>query len=118
MTYRDKGCSSQHLRHTGVRVSTAYGERCSPHLVVIRSVGIIGAGAMGSGIAQVCAQTGWEEGKAHLMTAEDFENSELALITRGPLKGINMTEKRSARPLLPPTHTPHLHNKKKKNDNN
>ena len=28
--------------------------------MVIRSVGIIGAGAMGSGIAQVCAQTGWE----------------------------------------------------------
>ena len=26
----------------------------------IRKVGIIGAGAMGSGIAQVCAQTGWE----------------------------------------------------------
>ena len=60
MTYRDKDCSSQHSRHTGVRVSTAYGERCFPHLVVIRKVGIIGAGAMGSGIAQVCAQTGWE----------------------------------------------------------
>jgi len=28
--------------------------------VEIRKVGIIGAGAMGSGIAQVCAQTGWE----------------------------------------------------------
>ena len=26
----------------------------------IRKVGIVGAGAMGSGIAQVCAQTGWE----------------------------------------------------------
>ena len=26
----------------------------------IRRVGIVGAGAMGSGIAQVCAQTGWE----------------------------------------------------------
>jgi len=28
--------------------------------VEIRKVGIVGAGAMGSGIAQVCAQTGWE----------------------------------------------------------
>ena len=26
----------------------------------IRKVGIVGAGAMGSGIAQICAQTGWE----------------------------------------------------------
>ena len=26
----------------------------------IRKVGIVGAGAMGSGIAQVCAQTGWD----------------------------------------------------------
>jgi len=28
--------------------------------VEIRKVGIVGAGAMGSGIAQVCAQTGWD----------------------------------------------------------
>ncbi len=44
----------------GVKVSTAYWGKYSPLLVQIRKVGIIGAGAMGSGIAQVCAQTGWE----------------------------------------------------------
>jgi len=43
-----------------VKVRTAYWGRYFPHLVQIRKVGIIGAGAMGSGIAQVCAQTGWE----------------------------------------------------------
>ena len=44
----------------GVKVSTAYWGGYSPQLVEIRKVGIVGAGAMGSGIAQVCAQTGWE----------------------------------------------------------
>ena len=29
-------------------------------VVVVRKVAVIGAGTMGSGIAQVCAQTGWE----------------------------------------------------------
>jgi 3-hydroxybutyryl-CoA dehydrogenase len=42
------------------RVSTAYFPADPPTLVTIRKVAIIGAGTMGSGIAQVCAQTGWE----------------------------------------------------------
>ena len=44
----------------GAKVSTAYCQTYSSHLVEIRRVGIIGAGAMGSGIAQICAQAGWE----------------------------------------------------------
>ena len=42
------------------RVSTAYLPADLPTLVTIRRVAVIGAGTMGSGIAQVCAQTGWE----------------------------------------------------------
>jgi len=42
------------------RVSTAYFPADCPTLVTIRRVAVIGAGTMGSGIAQVCAQTGWE----------------------------------------------------------
>jgi len=42
------------------RVSTAYFPADLPILVTIRRVAIIGAGTMGSGIAQMCAQTGWE----------------------------------------------------------
>ena len=42
------------------RVSTAYLPADLPTLVTIRTVAVIGAGTMGSGIAQVCAQTGWE----------------------------------------------------------
>ena len=43
-----------------VRVSTAYFPADHPTLVTKRRVAVIGAGTMGSGIAQVCAQTGWE----------------------------------------------------------
>ena len=43
-----------------MRVSTAYFPADLPTLVTIRRVAVIGAGTMGSGIAQVCAQTGWE----------------------------------------------------------
>ncbi len=43
-----------------VRVSTAYFPADHPTLVTIRRVAVIGAGTMGSGIAQVSAQTGWE----------------------------------------------------------
>ena len=43
-----------------VRVSPAYFPADLPTLVTIRKVAVIGAGTMGSGIAQVCAQTGWE----------------------------------------------------------
>ncbi len=43
-----------------VRVSTAYFPTDYPTLVTIRRVAVIGAGTMGSGIAQICAQTGWE----------------------------------------------------------
>ena len=42
------------------RVSTAYFPADLPTLVPIRKVAVIGSGTMGSGIAQVCAQTGWE----------------------------------------------------------
>ena len=42
------------------RVSTAYFPADLPTLVTIRRVAVIGAGTMGSGIAQVSAQTGWE----------------------------------------------------------
>jgi len=42
------------------KVSTAYFPADHPTLVTIRRVAVIGAGTMGSGIAQVCAQTGWE----------------------------------------------------------
>ncbi len=55
-----RGYSSQLWLHLGAKVSTAYCRTYSPHLVEIRRVGIIGAGAMGSGIAQICAQIGWE----------------------------------------------------------
>ena len=48
------------------RVSTAYFPADLPTLVTIRRVAVIGAGTMGSGIAQVCAQTGWE---THLFDA-------------------------------------------------
>ena len=60
MTSPGRGSSSQHSQLTGVKVSTAYWGRYSPLPVEIRKVGIIGAGAMGSGIAQVCAQAGWD----------------------------------------------------------
>ncbi len=43
-----------------VRVSTSYFPADHPTLMTIRRVAVIGAGTMGSGIAQVCAQTGWE----------------------------------------------------------
>ena len=43
-----------------VKVSTAYFPTDYPALMTIRRVAVIGAGTMGSGIAQVCAQTGWE----------------------------------------------------------
>ena len=43
-----------------MRVSTAYFPADLPTLVAIHRVAVIGAGTMGSGIAQVCAQTGWE----------------------------------------------------------
>ncbi len=43
-----------------VMVSTAYFPADLPTLVTIRRIAVIGAGTMGSGIAQVCAQTGWE----------------------------------------------------------
>ena len=43
-----------------VKVSTAYFPADYPALMTIRRVAVIGAGTMGSGIAQVCAQTGWE----------------------------------------------------------
>ena len=49
-----------------MRVSTAYFPADLPTLVTIRKVAVIGAGTMGSGIAQVCAQTGWE---THLFDA-------------------------------------------------
>ncbi len=55
-----RGFSSQHWLHLGAKVSTAYCRAYTPHLVEIRRVGVIGAGAMGSGIAQICAQAGWE----------------------------------------------------------
>tara|TARA_B100001146_G_C16103058_1_gene400259 strand:- start:78 stop:1007 length:930 start_codon:yes stop_codon:yes gene_type:complete len=42
------------------KVSTAYFPTDYPALMTIRRVAVIGAGTMGSGIAQVCAQTGWE----------------------------------------------------------
>ena len=42
------------------KVSTAYFPADYPALVTIRRVAVIGAGTMGSGIAQICAQTGWE----------------------------------------------------------
>ena len=42
------------------KVSTAYFPADYPALMTIRRVAVIGAGTMGSGIAQVCAQTGWE----------------------------------------------------------
>ena len=44
----------------GEKVSTTYCRTYTPELVEIRRVGVIGAGAMGSGIAQICAQAGWE----------------------------------------------------------
>ena len=42
------------------KISTAYFPTDYPALMTIRRVAVIGAGTMGSGIAQVCAQTGWE----------------------------------------------------------
>ena len=58
--FPDRGSSSRHSRLMGEKVSTAYWGEYSPHLVEISKVGIVGAGAMGSGIAQVCAQAGWK----------------------------------------------------------
>ena len=55
-----RGYSSPLWPHLAVRVSTAYFPTDYPTLVTIRRVAVIGAGTMGSGIAQVCAQTGWE----------------------------------------------------------
>ena len=43
-----------------VKVSTAYFPTDYPALMTIRRVAVIGAGTMGSGIAQVSAQTGWD----------------------------------------------------------
>jgi 3-hydroxybutyryl-CoA dehydrogenase len=42
------------------KVSTAYFPTDYPALMTIRRVAVIGAGTMGSGIAQVSAQTGWD----------------------------------------------------------
>lgn len=44
----------------GDRIRTAYLPTDYPTLVTIHRVAVIGAGTMGAGIAQVCAQTGWE----------------------------------------------------------
>ena len=41
-------------------MSTPYLMGAPRSVVVVRKVAVIGAGTMGSGIAQVCAQTGWE----------------------------------------------------------
>jgi len=41
-------------------LSTPYFMGAPPSDVDVRKVAVIGAGTMGSGIAQVCAQTGWE----------------------------------------------------------
>jgi len=41
-------------------LSTPYLMGAPRSVVVVRKVAVIGAGTMGSGIAQVCAQTGWE----------------------------------------------------------
>ena len=41
-------------------MSTPYFMGAPPSDVDVRKVAVIGAGTMGSGIAQVCAQTGWE----------------------------------------------------------
>ncbi len=41
-------------------MSTPYFMGAPPSNVDVRKVAVIGAGTMGSGIAQVCAQTGWE----------------------------------------------------------
>ena len=41
-------------------MSTPYFMGAPPSDVDVRNVAVIGAGTMGSGIAQVCAQTGWE----------------------------------------------------------
>jgi len=41
-------------------LSTPYFMGAPPSNVDVRKVAVIGAGTMGSGIAQVCAQTGWE----------------------------------------------------------
>ena len=86
---RDSGSSSQHSRLMGVKVSTAYWGGYSPHLVEIRKVGIVGAGAMGSGIAQVCAQTGWETVlyDAFPESLEKGEESILIFWKRGIEKG-------------------------------
>ena len=55
----------------------------------IRKVGIVGAGAMGSGIAQVCAQTGWETVlyDAFPESQEKGEESILSFWKRGIEKG-------------------------------
>lgn len=55
----------------------------------IRKVGIVGAGAMGSGIAQVCAQTGWETVlyDAFPESLEKGEESILSFWKRGIEKG-------------------------------
>ena len=44
----------------GVKLSTSYFFNCLRGSVSVRTVAVIGSGTMGSGIAQVCAQTGWE----------------------------------------------------------
>ena len=42
------------------KVSTSYFLKHPRDLVEISRVGVIGAGAMGSGIAQICAEVGWK----------------------------------------------------------
>ena len=55
----------------------------------IRKVGIVGAGAMGSGIAQICAQTGWETVlyDAFPESLKKGEESILSFWRRGTEKG-------------------------------